>query len=406
MNRREWLGRAGTALGAVTLFRWPLHAADPPKAKATPDGLIAGKDERLLVQSEKPVVLETPLRLLDQEGGITPKKLLFVRNNQTLAGANTTRPLPLDGWKIELTGLLAKDATFDAGELAKMDRVEYEMVLQCSGNGRSLMAKAAPIMGTRWGRGGMGNVRFGGVPLAKVLDRLKVKIASEALYITAEGRDDPDPGKPDFEHSLLLEDVLKRSILATEMNGEPLPAVHGGPVRLITPGFYGTMQIKWLSRLRFEKGETTNPFQVPQYRTPLTPIAPGAKWEATFDNSRPSWRMRVVSYILSPEPGAELKGEAVTVKGIAFNDGDAAIETVLVSFDQGKTWVRASLQAPKGSFGWYRWETSAALKPGTHSVWSRAVDGLGRSQPLDGTVFWNPHGYEWNGVDKVEVTVK
>src|SRR5947207_2328601 len=83
-------------------------------------------------------------------------------------------------------------------------------------------------------------VRGAGGRLAEWLERFRVKAAPEARYVTAEGRDDPHPGKPDFEHSLLLDDVLRRSILALEMNGERLPAIHGGPVRLVTPGFYGT----------------------------------------------------------------------------------------------------------------------------------------------------------------------
>jgi hypothetical protein len=50
-------------------------------------------------------------------------------------------------------------------------------------------------------------------------------------------------------------------------------------------------------------------------------------------------------------------------------------------------------------------ELRANLKPGVHEIWSRAIDALGRTQPLDGSIFWNPNGYEWTGVFKVEVTV-
>jgi hypothetical protein len=48
---------------------------------------------------------------------------------------------------------------------------------------------------------------------------------------------------------LPLADALEKSIFALKLNGELLPGVHGGPVRLVTPGIYGTMHVKWLRRL-------------------------------------------------------------------------------------------------------------------------------------------------------------
>jgi DMSO/TMAO reductase YedYZ molybdopterin-dependent catalytic subunit len=328
-----------------------------------------------------------------------------VRNNQQLEKSATLEPLPLAGWKIGLAGLIGKEITLDAAEIAKLPSVEREMVLQCSGNGRFLFSKAAKVPGTPWGKGGFGNVKFAGVPLSAVLEKYGVKIARTARFVAAEGRDPALPGKPDFEHSLPLDEVLKKSILAFQLNGQPLPAVHGGPVRLVTPGFYGTMHLKWLSRLRFEKDETSNGFQMPQYRTPKQHLKPGEKFEFTFENSNPSWGMKVTSFILSPAEGAAVQSErAVTVRGVAFNDGEAAIDRVEVSCDGGKTWHRAALEKPGGPYAWVRWSYRTIFGPGKFRIWSRATDSLRRTQPVDGTIGWNPHGYEWNGVDKVEIT--
>src|SRR5581483_2158504 len=107
-----------------------------------------------------------------------------------------------------------------------------------------------------------------------------------------------------------------------------------------------------------------------------------------------------------PAPAVTLKSRPQTFSGVAFNDGSARLESLLVSFDRGQNWRQADLQVPDSPYAWYPWTIQAELKPGNYEVWSRAVDTLGRSQPIDGSIYWNPNGYEWNGVHKIEVTVK
>ncbi len=101
-----------------------------------------------------------------------------------------------------------------------------------------------------------------------------------------------------------------------------------------------------------------------------------------------------------------LRAGTLTFSGVAFNDGAARLESLLVSFDRGKNWRAAALQVPHSPYAWYPWMIQEQLAPGTYEVWSRAVDALGRTQPLDGSIYWNPNGYEWNGVHKIEVTVE
>jgi sulfite oxidase len=365
---------------------------------------IKGKDKRLEVMSAVPLVLSTPVGLLADQT-ITDKNYLFVRNIQDLAKGMTLEPLPLEGWEFELVGLIKPfRVVIRAEELLKMDQVEYEMILQCSGNGRS---QYRGIPGTPWNQGGVGNVRFAGVPLKAILEKYNVMVDSQVKYVTAEGHDLPmGLEKPDFEHSLPVAPVLERSILALRLNGEPLPGIHGGPVRLVTPGLFGTMQVKWLRRLRFVTAETTNFYHATEYRVPLSLLKPGEKFRFTMENSRPTWDIRLMNYIFEPESGANLKAGAVTVSGVAYNDGSVRLESVLVSFDRGQSWQLAKLQTPDSPYAWYHWTIQVNLRPGVHEIWSRAIDALGRSQPLDGSIFWNPNGYEWTGVFKVEVTVK
>lgn len=364
---------------------------------------IEGKDPRLEVLSAAPLVLATPISLMAGQR-IIDKHRLFIRNIQDLDSARTIEPIPIEGWEIELVGLLSPSrVVIHAEELLGMDQIEYEMVLQCSGNGRALYPN---IPGTQWNQGGVANVVFTGVPLSAVLEKHGVRIDPQVKYVTAEGADRP-MGKDlaDMEHSLPVADVLAKSIIALSMNGEPLPGIHGGPVRLVTPGFFGTMQLKWLTRLRFEVSESTSFYHATEYRVPFEPVKPGEEFTFTLENSRPTWYIRLMSYILSPEPGASLKAGPVSVSGVAYNDGSARLESVLVSVDRGKSWHPAGFETRESPYAWYQWTIDTTLEPGVQEIWSRAIDDLGRSQPLDGSVYWNPNGYEWTGVFKTEVTV-
>ena len=393
-DRRRFIATSASALAIPALATSTIQAAPP----------VQGKDQRLTTLKPFPAVLETPTKLL-MKSRITPIDRLFVRNNQQPKDAATTKPGSGKGWKITFGGLLNQPFSLTVEDLYSLETTEYEMVLQCSGNGRAIFSQTAKTKGTQWGKGGMGNVRFKGVALKTILNRYNAKVLPQAKFIAAEGRDTPLPGKEDFEHSLPAGEVINRSILATHLNGQLLPAIHGGPVRLITPGVYGTMQMKWLSRLRFESLETPNYNQIPRYRVPITPIRPGSKIKYTFQNSRFNWKMKVKSVVLSHASGEKINAGNQTITGVAFNDGAARIDAVHVSLDKGQSWRRAKLNRPRSPYAWTRFQFTTKFASGTHEVWTRAVDGLGRSQPLDGSIHWNPSGYEWNGVEKIRLVV-
>jgi sulfite oxidase len=123
---------------------------------------IEGIDLRLEVMSAAPLGLSTPFDLL-AKNRITDKSILFVRNIQDLPEGTTMDSLPLEGWEIELTGLIIPYRVLIHGEdLLEMEQVEYEMIFQRSGNG---WKQYPGVPGTRWNQGGVGNVRFSGVPL-------------------------------------------------------------------------------------------------------------------------------------------------------------------------------------------------------------------------------------------------
>lgn len=403
--RRRFLQQASVFAGSSVLMSRLSLTAEAKETPLTADGFIRGKDKRLIVHNAKVGEIETPLTLL-REKSQTPKELLFVRNNQVLPETLTTEGAEVGDWQLELNGLVDKPQTVRAADLAKVPQEEVELVLQCSGNGRAKFAKTVKAEGVQWQHGAMGNVTFKGVRLKALLEHLGVNIKPEAKFVAAEGKDSPaKPGDADFEHSIPLADALDRSILALAMNGEAIPKVHGGPLRLITPGYYATMNVKWLSRLRFESQESTNHHHVGRYRTPLKPIAPGTKFTSTLGNSEPNWNMRIKSVIFAPLDGEQLPAGRVEIRGVAWNDGTAKIEAVEISTDGGNLWRRTKLQRPSSPFAWHPWSLTIDLPKGSQTILSRAVDALGRSQPLDGSIAWNPAGYAWSGVDAVTVAV-
>jgi DMSO/TMAO reductase YedYZ molybdopterin-dependent catalytic subunit len=244
------------------------------------------------------------------------------------------------------------------------------------------------------------------VSLASLLKHLQLTVAPGARFLSVEGADVPEQvGAADFEHSVPLSDALDKSMLALELNGEALPRVHGGPVRFVVPGYYATMNVKWVRRLRFEAGESLNYHHVGRYRTPRKQLTPGGKFVSTLENSDANWNMKIKSVIFTPLDGEVIRPGATTIRGVAWNDGVARIAAVEVSVDGGETWRTAKVEKPATPYAWHHWQLTLPLSPGKHRVQSRASDVFGVAQPTDGSVHWNPAGYAWNGVDQVAVTV-
>ncbi|MGE3317237.1 MAG: sulfite oxidase [Planctomycetaceae bacterium] len=407
VSRRRIL-QSGVALASAALWARPtselLRAAEA--GAATADQLIAGKDRRLLVHNPATTgfEIETPLELL-REDRTTPAEKLFVRNNQQPDWSATLEPRQ-GAWQVEIGGLLEFPRMVTLEQLKAMPQTEEEIVLQCSGNGRAMFSAVSAVKGSQWSYGAMGNVRFQGVPLRTVFEKFDVRPHAAAKFLTAEGAELPGkPGAADFEHSLPLEETLSRSIIALQLNGRPLPAVHGGPLRLVTPGYYGTMHVKWLSRLRLEAQESVNHHQAKRYRMPREPLKPGAPFEYRLDNSDSHWRMRIKSVIFAPAHNAVHRAGNIVAGGVAWNDGTSLIDAVEVSLDGGQSWRRAELER-SGRYAWQRWHMPLTLSAGKHTLISRAVDTLGNTQPLEGSIGWNPDGYLWHGADRVSVQVR
>jgi sulfite oxidase len=413
VSRREFgllAGASGLALG-LGLPR--LAFAEQAQTAAQ---IIKGKSADMVIHNAKLGVMETPIALLRKHNH-TPKEILFNRLHFPHEGnaawyATTAAPSAemVKDWNLRIGGLVQRSRDVKIADLQKMPQEKRVSVIQCAGNGRSFFAGKQKVAGGQWKNGGMGNVEWEGVPLRAFLADMKLEPAHAATWLTAEGWDEPPTREgSDFAKSYRLSDpALDHAILALKMNGEPIPAVHGGPVRLIIPGFYGNMNVKFLNSLLLAAEQSPSAYQSVGYRIPIVLPSDPAKFKAndyTLSNSVPTYGHTIKSVTFSPLPDDKPRAGNVDITGVAFNDGSAKITRVEVSADGGKTWIDAQIKPPESPWAWHHWSAKGKLAGGANTLMSRATDALGRTQPIDGLARWNPRGYEWNGVERLEVAV-
>jgi DMSO/TMAO reductase YedYZ molybdopterin-dependent catalytic subunit len=175
------------------------------------------------------------------------------------------------------------------------------------------------------------------------------------------------------------------------MNGELLPAAHGGPVRLVVPGWYGVASVKWLARIEALTEPFTGYYQAARYILDI----PGAATQP------PLRTMAVKSLITHPAAGAVLPPGPVEVRGVAWS-GDGVITEVVVSTDGGATWQPAVIAAPVSPYAWQPWTFAwTPPGPGAYTLCARATDAAGHTQPA--VAPWNRLGYANNAIQCVNV---
>lgn len=389
VTRRTFFQRLWQALGAGVM----LHPK-PRAAEAVEPDVPRPETGPLTVRVMRPFDAETPVH--EFTARITPTHRFFVRSH---FGPPSPELIAEPVWKLQVGGLVERPQSFALKDLQRLPPVTLTAVVQCSGNGRANFQPKAP--GVQWGRGAVGNAEWTGVRLKDVLERCGLQ--GEARHVQFQGADRPVlPSVPLFIRSIPLAKALHPdTILAYEMNGRPLPLLHGAPLRVITPGWMADSCIKWLTDLVVRRDEAHGYYMQTAYRVPARPLKPGASAEdATM---LPVEEMPVKSLIAAPVEGEALGRRPVTIRGVAWA-GEAPVTKVEVSCDDGATWNSARLVGEALPYGWrqwqYQWTPGAA---GAASILCRATDARGAVQPA--TPQWNPGGFLWNGWDRITVTV-
>ena len=341
---------------------------------------------KMRVMTERPLNAETPVESL--KSWITPNTVFFDRNQ----GAVPPRRISLKRWRLAVEGEVGTSLSLTFDRIRRMPKAIAADTLECSGNGRSLLPEKAA--GNPWTIGGVGNAVWGGVWLREVLETAGLK--PTARHVGFEGFDTPlGASGVRFVRSIPLEKALASTLLAYEMNGEPLPLKHGYPLRALALGWTGANSTKWLARIVVMDRPCEGFFMDNVYRV--------------FQKGQDSRAGAVVmglklkSIITQPLTGQSLPAGRVVVLGAAYG-GEADVDRVDVSVDAGATWKPAEFIGPHEPYAWRQWQWVWEVRePGAYTLMARAVDDTGRPQPMQAE--WNVLGYGNNGVREHAVTV-
>jgi DMSO/TMAO reductase YedYZ molybdopterin-dependent catalytic subunit len=301
---------------------------------------------------------------------VTPTRLFFVRNHFSVPEMDVAT------WRLTVEGRVTERRAWTWDELMDLPERTVFATVECAGNGRSFLAERQA--GVQWGAGAVGHAEWTGVPLAVVLERSGLQ--PDALEVLFEGADvgteSDHPAPMPFERSLPLAKALHPdTLLAFRMNGELLDPIHGYPLRLFVPGWYGVASVKWLRRIEVVSKPFRGYFQSVKY-TVQRQTARGVETEVVGP-------MVPKSEIIRPRASDVLGLGDNRCFGVAWA-GEDSVSRVEVSIDGGATWSDATFVGPQAPYSWtlweYLWETEL---PGEYTILARATSSRGRVQPAN-----------------------
>jgi DMSO/TMAO reductase YedYZ molybdopterin-dependent catalytic subunit len=410
-------GRRGALKGAALAAMGAVVGGSIPFARAMPGGMLPAIFARpaaaqqpqllrldgkapLILQGERPLNAETPEHLLDEP--VTTYPNFFIRNN----GGVPDAPAEPRAWKIRVEGEVNTPLELSLAELeSRFPVVTRQLQLECGGNGRSFYAPQT--RGNQWGNGAIGNAEWTGVRLRDVLQAAGLK---DTARFTGQFGADPhlsgDPNRAAISRGMRIEKALDEdTLIAFRMNGQPIPLLHGAPVRLIVPGWPGSLSQKWFTRIALlAQPHTGQGMGGTSYRVPVRPIVPGSENNGRDFTDMES--MPVRSILSSHAHGSRLPAgtRGLDLRGAAWA-GDLTVRAVHASVDFGATWTEMQVAAPANRHAWQRWTGRVALPAdGYYEVWYRATDSEGRMQPHQ-AANWNPQGYGANPISRAAILV-
>ena len=399
VDRRQFIKKAsGTlaALGGLSLFQRAGLAIPTGTEESTIRDALPGK-KALIKQTYRPPNYETPVSYFDAP--FTPNNLFFVRYH------NAVIPEVKAGeWRLRIGGDAVRTPLELSLEQLRRDfkPVEIAALCLCSGNRRSLFQPHVP--GVQWGSGAMGNALWRGVRLKDVL--AGAGIGKSALEVSLDGADSGVlKTTPDFIKSLPLAKALdENTLIAFEMNGEPLPHWNGFPVRLIVPGWTATYWMKHLTRVNVMSKPFDGFWMKTAYRIPKDRFPGGQFSSQETETNMPITEMLVNSLITNLVDGQTLPtAKPMEIKGVAW-DGGNGIAQVEVSTDGGISWHHATLKQDYGRFSWRQWHHVFVPKHlGECRIMARATSHSGACQPNEPIP--NPSGYHHNAVQTITILV-
>jgi DMSO/TMAO reductase YedYZ molybdopterin-dependent catalytic subunit len=333
------------------------------------------------------------------QGYLVPADRFFVRNH------TRTPVIDVDSWRLRVFGSglrgtpsLARAVTFSYQDLLNLPAESVTAVIECAGNGRRFFTSQQneTVPGTPWMLGAVGVARWRGVRLSTVLERAGLTRA--AVDVLPQGLDPhyyesgADLGR--VRRPLPVAKALSDTLLAYEMNGQPLPPDNGFPLRLVVPGWAGVASIKWVGQIEVSRTPLVSPWDSQLYRlfgagypdggAPITTQIVKSAFEL-------AWNARLAA------------GQEQLLHGRSWSGG-GSIRQVEVSTDGGRSWRLAQPIDPGLDQAWRRWQVRWRPEhPGPYTLQARATDVTGATQPA--TTPYNTMGYLFGGVVSHPVTV-
>jgi DMSO/TMAO reductase YedYZ molybdopterin-dependent catalytic subunit len=373
MSRRALMQTGGAAIAGLSVLRLagPAHAF-PGAQNAV---VIPWLDQP--EPNPVPDVIVQQLHWEDLDSWITPNDQFFVIKHFDLP------ELKAADYRLEIGGLVDQPMTLTLDDLQARERQEVTFTIECSGN------SAFPF-----NKGLVGNAKWSGTPLAALLEDAGIQEnGREVVFWGADAGEqtwrDEITVTEHFARSMALADAMSPdNMLAYEMNGEPLPALHGFPLRLIAPGWYGVANVKWLTRIEILDRRYMGHFMARDYVTIR---------EEEVDGET-SWTFTSVSRArLKSAPAKVMRlGDTYSILGAAWGAPIAGVE---VRVDD-EPWQPATLTEEGGEFTWSFWMFDwGTPTPGEHTITSRAIDASGEVQPAPDdpfiagkTTYWESNG--------------
>ena len=398
--RREGFDAIADLVGGITAWAASTTAghggAAVAFARRPQPARIDTKHPALIVWGREPLNAEPPLDLLCRET-VTPTELFYVRNHGPVPHADASSHL------LTVEGLVREPLSLSLAELRRrFERVSVTATLMCAGNRRSELAEVAPIpRQLPWGAGAIGNAVWSGFRLRDILQAAGVD--EEAGHVAFAGLDraEEEGELTEFGGSIPLAKALSPEVvLADEMNGEPLPPLHGYPLRVVVPGYIGARSVKWLSTIAVQRDPSANYFQARTYRLFPSRVRSEA---STGEQGTPLGELPLNSAVCRPLDGQAVHGP-LRARGYAIAGGLRLVERVELSLDGGTTFLPTRLLDGASAGSWRLWETELEVQAGAGKLAVRAWDSSASTQPEDAAKIWNLKGYLNNAWHHVSFT--
>ncbi|KAF8650996.1 hypothetical protein AX16_004982 [Volvariella volvacea WC 439] len=340
----------------------------------------------LTVQTTEPFNAEPPASAL-VAFQITPEDLVYCRNH------GPVREFDEDTYTVSVNSG-ERAVVFSAQDLqATFPKHEVVAALQCAGNRRKEMGSIKKVHGVAWTDGVIANCKWGGARLFDVLERLGVQSDNHShvcfeSYATLCQDDEYYGASIPLAHAM---DPANDVLIAYEMNDDALSADHGGPFRIVVPGFLGARWVKWVDTISISPSESANFYQARDYKI-LPPEVETKEAAVSLWSKYPSMtRMPLNSVVASVSPLSE---QTLLINGYAMPGSCRNVAAVEVTIDGGATWHSAKITYQEGKWSWTLWELVLEGVPAHGTVHSRAIDDDGSVQPQEGC--WNLRGVAFN----------